>query len=82
MKRVVFNVRVSEDTAAAIDKARGGQSRSAWVADAIDAALTGPGLMLGEEIIPARKVKAAGACPHPKARVIKNFCYACGKPAS
>jgi hypothetical protein len=20
-------------------------------------------------------------CPHPKARVIKGFCYACGKPA-
>lgn len=78
-KRVIIPVRVPEDVAQAIDTARAGQSRSAWVADLIDAALT--------ETAPAtttnvtQKERRSG-CPHPRARVIKGFCYACGKPAT
>ncbi len=77
-KRVIIPVRVPEDVAQAIDRARAGQSRSSWVADLIDAALT--------ETTPAAKTKSdtkerRSGCPHPRARVIKGFCYRCGKPA-
>jgi len=77
-KRVIIPVRVPEDVAQAIDNARAGQSRSAWVADLIDAALT--------EAAPVKKTSDTkdrrSGCPHPRARVIKGFCYACGMPAT
>lgn len=89
-RKVTFNVRVPEDVAQAIDKARAGQSRSAWVADAIDAALSGgevgvasEGLKDVTEVKPGGTPKARReGCPHPRGRVIKGFCYACGKPAT
>lgn len=79
-KRVIIPVRVPEDVAQKIDSARGGQSRSGWVSDLIDAALT-------ETDAPPKKTNDApkerrSGCPHPRARVIKGFCYACGKPAA
>lgn len=78
-KRVIIPVRVPEDVAAKIDSARGGQSRSAWITDLIDAALG--------ETAPQKKTydtlkERRSGCPHPRARVIKGFCYACGKPAA
>lgn len=84
-KNVVFNVRVSEETAQAIDKARAGQSRSAWVADVIDAELaagTEPPVELRSKSQQRRVAAESGKCPHPRARVIKGFCYACGMPSA
>lgn len=84
-KSVTFNVRVSEETAQAMDRARAGQSRSAWVAGVIESALA----MWDETPVEfrsksqQRRVTAeSGKCPHPRARVIKGFCYACGMPAA
>jgi hypothetical protein len=78
-KRVIFNVRVSEQVAEAIDQARAGQSRSAWVADAIDRMLTGDPEPAVEQ---KKQVRDPDRCPHPRARVIKGFCYRCGMPAA
>ncbi len=74
MPSITITVRVSEKEAAEIDVARGGQSRASWVAVAITTALN------AAKPAPKRKVEA-GACPHPRGRVIKGFCYRCGKPA-
>jgi hypothetical protein len=84
-KNVTFNVRVSVETAQAIDQARAGQSRSAWVADAIDAALSAgedPPVELRSKSQQRRVAAESGKCPHPRARVIKGFCYACGMPTA
>jgi hypothetical protein len=73
--RVPIPLRVSQDIADSIDTVRGGQTRAAWVEHAIDLAL--------REAKPAAKRKAdPDACPHPRGRVIKGFCYLCGKPAT
>jgi hypothetical protein len=84
-KRVIINVRVSDEVAQAIDSARAGQSRASWVAGAIEMAL-GVEMALGN--VPAepqpgkKRVQETGRCPHPRARVIKGFCYACGMPSA
>jgi hypothetical protein len=74
--RVAIPVRVSQDVADSIDTVRGSRTRSQWVADAIDYAL--------HEAKPAarRRKEDDGACPHPRGRVIKGFCYRCGGPAT
>jgi hypothetical protein len=73
--RVAISVRVPAAVAEEIDAARGGQTRTAWVEAAIDAAL--------REAKPAARRKVdPGECPHPRGRVIKGFCYRCGKPAT
>jgi len=74
--RVAIPVRVSQDIADSIDTVRGSRTRQQWVADAIDHAL--------HEAKPAarRRKEDDGACPHPRGRVIKGFCYRCGKPAT
>jgi hypothetical protein len=79
-RREVISVRVDEGTAQAIDQVRGSASRAKWVEGLISDTLEdGPArLMAGEEMIPASKVREAGACNHPRARVIKGFCYRCG----
>jgi hypothetical protein len=75
-KRVVISVRVSEAEAEAIDGVRGGLGRAAWVETVVEAALR-----QGETA--KKKVKRdADACPHPRGRVIKGFCYRCGGPAT
>lgn len=84
-KSVVFNVRLSEQTAAALDQVRGGQSRSAWVADLIEAEVASradPPVEFRSESQRRRVEATSGKCPHPRARVIKGFCYACGMPAA
>lgn len=88
-KRVIIPVRVPEDVAQAIDKVRAGQSRSSWVTGAIDAALREakresgppPPEVISEAIVPLEGGKKQH-CPHPRARVIKGFCYRCGKPVT
>jgi len=79
-KRVVIPVRVSEPKAAAIDAARGDTARSVWVEGAIDAELAR--LDAASRPAPAVRQGKPDDCPHPKARVIKGFCYACGKPTA
>jgi hypothetical protein len=84
-KNVVFNVRVPEDVARAIDEARAGQSRSSWVAGVIDeklAAGENPPVEFRSKSERKRVEEGLGSCPHPRARVIKGFCYRCGKPAT
>ena len=79
MPRVVISVRVSEQTAAAIDKARGGTSRARWAEDVIGAALDRDEPMGAAAATPrAEAAPRAGGCDHPRARVIKGFCYKCG----
>lgn len=83
--KVVINIRVPEETAQAIDQARAGQSRAAWVAGLIDAALAAaedPPVEYRSESQRRRVEATSGKCPHPRARVIKGFCYACGMPAA
>ena len=67
-----ITIRVSEETAQAIDALRGGESRSQWVGSLVDAALES-----SEQPKPG-KTAPIGSCSHPRARVIKGFCYRCG----
>lgn len=69
MPRVVISVRVSEQTARAIDQMRGATARARWVEDLIEEAVTPP--------MAATAPRFSG-CDHPRARVIKGFCYKCG----
>ncbi len=76
MSRIPITVRLPEPIAAAVDAARGGQTRTAWVEEAIYAALAE-----AKQAVPtaSRKREAGDTCPpHPKGRVIKGFCYRCG----
>ena len=73
--RVPIPLRVPQDIADSIDTVRGTRTRQQWVADAIELAL--------HEAKPApKRAVDPGACPHPRGRVIKGFCYRCGKPAT
>ena len=90
-KRVTISVKVSESEAAPIDAARGERDRSAWGRDAmLGAASSGrrvrrvfppevmnaPVVMVLPDGVPT---DATGRpCAHPKARVIKGLCGACG----
>jgi hypothetical protein len=83
----VISVRVSAETASKLDDVRGGQSRARWVADLIDHVLNAAtAAMPTEETAPghtptgttAGTPRAQTACDHPRARVIKGFCYKCG----
>lgn len=78
MARVVISVRVDTTTADAIDGARGGMSRSRWVEQLIEDALGGD--QQEPMTATARKTPkdATAGCDHPRARVIKGFCYKCG----
>lgn len=81
-----MTLRLDVETVDQIDQARGSRTRHGWIEDAIVSALA---VGRGEQVIPAEVVKTAGrpahrgtdTCPHPRARVIKGFCYACGWPA-
>ena len=80
-KRVVIPVRVSEPKAAAIDKARGETPRSVWVEAAIDERLERLGQAEYEhQMAAARRLESRDrtGCPHPKARINKGLCGACG----
>jgi hypothetical protein len=85
-KRVTMGVRFSEPDAKAIDAARGTVSRSEWLRGVALAAVS------GGQSAPARTMPAvsepvnrftgprepSGGCPHPKARIHKGLCGACG----
>lgn len=76
-KRVTICVKVSEQDAAAIDQARGARSRSDWGREA-----------LLEHARPRQRTRPQSParvqdqrepeCPHPKARIAKGLCNACG----
>jgi hypothetical protein len=85
-------VRVPEPVLAAIDEARGPESRSAWILGAVGlrlsplaevaevvAAVTKPPPGL-PSVIPVAVIAAPQRekCPHPKARVHKGLCGNCG----
>ena len=77
----------SDDEAAVIDAARGEVNRSEWLRTAALAAAGKPAGKPGPAHPVAspgrvrfREPTPAGQCPpHPKARVIKGFCHACGR---
>jgi hypothetical protein len=88
-KSVTISVKVSEDDAAALDRARGGASRSAWLQRIINAEL---GRTAGTAEFVAgieqenrriagqsrpRPASTEPGCPHPKASVIKGRCTRC-----
>lgn len=81
MTKQVISIRVTPETAAAIDTARAGESRARWVENLIAATLdeqredTEVRKAVGTDFAEARNV---GLCNHPRARVIKGFCYRCG----
>lgn len=72
---VTLACRVTADIAAAVEEAcaRLGVSRSAWLESLVRDAVGQPA-----PVSPGRHARVPGSCPHPKARVIKGFCYACG----
>lgn len=78
---MVIPVRVSESMAEAIDAARGSVGRSPWFEKLAAEVL---GETVHEKAKPgiSRTQDSADCPPHPKGRVIKGFCYRCGKPAS
>jgi hypothetical protein len=86
----VVQVRIPETVLAAVDEVRGDESRSAWILGAIGlrlsplaeavAAVIDPAADPGT-VIPAAVLTGKAAretCPHPKRRVIRGFCGACG----
>ena len=96
-KDVTMSARFTDAEAAQIDAARGATDRSVWLRQAALASLgakepaqvkTGarrgakPAAAPPEPPLPRPK-KATGECPpHPKGRVNKGFCGACGRPAT
>lgn len=69
-KTQTVSARLSPAETEVLDRVRGGLTRSAWIEELIRAEL--------QRATPARE----GGCPHPAARVIKGFCYACGRMAN
>lgn len=78
-KRVAITAKVSEDTADAIDLARGSLSRSEWLRQLIEQGLAGtPAGRPEPAALESLRASRREDCPHPKARVHKGFCGACG----
>jgi hypothetical protein len=82
-KRVTMSARFSESEADLIDTARSNTDRSAWLRQAALAAAERqrpPTGHIDREAEAVRQNLAAtqGDCPHPKARVHKGLCGACG----
>jgi hypothetical protein len=82
-KRVTVCAKFSESEAAVIDTARGAMTRSEWLRRAVLAqAARGrpPAGYAGRAAGAVRENHAAakGDCPHPKARINKGLCGACG----
>lgn len=61
---------------------RNGRSVNAELVLLVEAALQQSVMARGEKVIPAKVVKELGCPPHPRGRVIKGFCYRCGRPAT
>ena len=83
-KRVTMGLKLSEADAKAIDAARGTASRSEWLRSAALAAVSGgqsaPARTLPVVSEPVNRFTASPepSCPHPKARIHKGLCGACG----
>ena len=82
-KRVTICARFSEAQAAEVDVARGTMSRSEWVRLAALAAAERQRPPAGSidrqaEAVRQNRRAANGDCPHPKARINKGLCGACG----
>jgi hypothetical protein len=87
---VPVKVTVPDTVLAAVDEVRGDESRSAWILGAIGLRLSPLADAVAAVIDPAADPatvipatvpvgKAAReTCPHPKRRVIRGFCGACG----
>lgn len=78
-----MSARFTEAEAAMIDEARGIEDRNAFVRRAVLAATARQTLPAGSADRQAAAVRqnhaaALGDCPHPKARVNKGLCGACG----
>ncbi len=83
-KRVTICAKFSEAQAAVIDTARGHMGRSEWLRLAALAAAEQQRPPAGHvdrqaEAVRQNHAAAAGECPHPKARVNKGLCGACGR---
>jgi hypothetical protein len=84
-KRVTVCIKLSEQDAAAIDKARGDRSRSDWGRAALLAAASPEPrkteiIPLAPKVVISRsgRSRPGADCPHPKARIAKGLCNACG----
>jgi hypothetical protein len=83
-------VTVPETVLAAVDEIRGDESRSAWILGAIGLRLSplaeavaaviepavDPGNIIPTAVLTDRP--SVQVCKHPKARVLRGFCGACG----
>jgi hypothetical protein len=89
----VLGVRLTDQVAAAVDRARGTMTRSAWLQDLITrelARLDGPAVpvtVIADKRIPAgtatlgsgtRNIVRRESCHHPANRRIGHYCAACG----
>lgn len=72
-RNVIVPVRLTEAEAAEIDEARAGAKREWWIRTAA--------LVVAREQVAQRKAKRdPEACPpHPKRRVLRGLCGACGR---
>ena len=72
-RNVTVTLRLTEAEAAEIDEARGSAKREWWIRTAA--------VVVAQERIAQRNAKRdPKACPpHPKRRVIRGFCGACGR---
>ena len=82
-KRVTICGKFSEAEAGQIDEARGMATRSQWLRSAALAAAERqrpPAGHADRQVQAVRQNRAAanGDCPHPKARINKGLCGACG----
>ena len=82
-KRVTMSAKFSEAQAAEIDTARGHMDRSEWLRLAALAAAERQRAPAGRvdrqvEAVRENRIAAGSDCPHPKARINKGLCGACG----
>ena len=80
--KVVISIRLSPETVEAVDAARGSVSRTRWVETVVSEAVAPMDeteTIRGTVPTPGAATKDHTArCDHPRARVIKGFCYRCG----
>ena len=86
-RRNTVCAKLSDSELRTVEIARGHMDRSEWVRGALLAAAERGQPREGyadrqSEAVAQNLAALEGDCPHPKARVIKGFCYACGKPAA
>ena len=82
-KRVTICAKFSDDEERVIDAARAAMSRSEWLRLAALAAAERQRPPAGSidraaEVVRQNRRAANGDCPHPKARINKGLCGACG----